>query len=595
MANLQYIGARYVPKFFENPDDQSNDWKAGVDYEALTIVTYNNDSYTSKKVVPDSVGNPADNPQYWACTTKYTAALMALQTTVGLIDNFVGSAPLSTDSQILSGGVNELKTADDMLRSCVVTPEMFGAAGDGVTDDTDEVQEALSTGKIVVILNTYKVSASLNVPKGVSILGGSLIFDFSDGLYNGLVLHGDNCIDGVAFTDSGTNIFGTSGKIIYGSQVSNISITRCKFSSIHAGYCGDFYHSTNIKFNFNVINVYSYAGFKMHAACSHCEICNNFVYDGRFNSAGEPNRYPLGFSSYDGTGADLGAAHHIKCNYNYIEDVTPLWEGIDSHGAYSYEIIGNTIKNVYKGIAMGAKATYADYGFVGVNSNIIIKDNDISVTALADEHCAGIGIGVIDGETHNIEISGNMIKTTGSNYTSAATAIIGIAAQSADEVTTPPTLRNVVISNNRLDATASTAQLGIVIAVDEVSNIEIDNNYVLGTDHSVNAAYALDVHTIDVAKRFKIRNNIFNGFTRSCRFPSDNYTGNELLEYEDNDDNGVYQGQIASFPRASFPSTTFASYGAPGQFVKCSVTTSTVFGWYRNLDNWVEVSGTVVS
>ena len=82
MANLQYIGARYVPKFYLNPDDQSNNWKADVDYEALMIVTYNNDSYTSKVPVPKNIGNPADNPLYWACTTKYTAAIMALQTTV---------------------------------------------------------------------------------------------------------------------------------------------------------------------------------------------------------------------------------------------------------------------------------------------------------------------------------------------------------------------------------------------------------------------------------------------------------------------------------------------------------------------------------
>lgn len=109
MANLQYIGARYVPKFYLNPDDNSNDWKSGVLYEALTIVTYNNDSYTSKITVPASVGNPIDNPAYWACTTKYTAALMALQTIVGNIENFIGDAPLDTTAQILSDAINELK------------------------------------------------------------------------------------------------------------------------------------------------------------------------------------------------------------------------------------------------------------------------------------------------------------------------------------------------------------------------------------------------------------------------------------------------------------------------------------------------------
>ena len=36
MAQLQYIGARYVPKFYENSlDPTSMDWESGRGYEAL--------------------------------------------------------------------------------------------------------------------------------------------------------------------------------------------------------------------------------------------------------------------------------------------------------------------------------------------------------------------------------------------------------------------------------------------------------------------------------------------------------------------------------------------------------------------------------
>lgn len=70
MANnvRQYVGARYVPKF----DDQGA-WQSGTSYEALTIVTYNNASYTSKIPVPATVGNPADNDTYWVLTGNYNA------------------------------------------------------------------------------------------------------------------------------------------------------------------------------------------------------------------------------------------------------------------------------------------------------------------------------------------------------------------------------------------------------------------------------------------------------------------------------------------------------------------------------------------
>lgn len=67
MATRQYIGARYVPKFFDNPDG-SNNWMNGVAYEALTIVEYADNSYTSKIPVPATVGSPNDNPTYWVST-----------------------------------------------------------------------------------------------------------------------------------------------------------------------------------------------------------------------------------------------------------------------------------------------------------------------------------------------------------------------------------------------------------------------------------------------------------------------------------------------------------------------------------------------
>lgn len=70
MAVTQYIGARYVPKFYENSDG-TEEWRSGVEYEPLTIVTYNGNSYTSKKPVPSNIGNPSANPSYWAATGNY--------------------------------------------------------------------------------------------------------------------------------------------------------------------------------------------------------------------------------------------------------------------------------------------------------------------------------------------------------------------------------------------------------------------------------------------------------------------------------------------------------------------------------------------
>lgn len=85
MKVAQYIGARYVPKFFDGGVDAA--WMAGVEYEPLTIVTWASNSYTSKKPVPATVGNPAANPDYWVQTGSYNAQIVDLTNRVSAIEN----------------------------------------------------------------------------------------------------------------------------------------------------------------------------------------------------------------------------------------------------------------------------------------------------------------------------------------------------------------------------------------------------------------------------------------------------------------------------------------------------------------------------
>ena len=121
MAVTQYIGARYVPKFYENSDG-TEEWRAGVEYEPLTIVTYNGNSYTSKKPVPSNIGNPSDNTAYWVSTGNFNAQLAEIQTEVA-----------------------EMKNKTDFF----VTPEQYGAVGDGVTNDSAAVNAAIGSGRAV--------------------------------------------------------------------------------------------------------------------------------------------------------------------------------------------------------------------------------------------------------------------------------------------------------------------------------------------------------------------------------------------------------------------------------------------------------------
>lgn len=63
-----YIGARYVPKFADTP---GSEWDNSIQYEPLTIVLYQGNSYTSKTFVP--VGVDINNGTYWANTGNYNA------------------------------------------------------------------------------------------------------------------------------------------------------------------------------------------------------------------------------------------------------------------------------------------------------------------------------------------------------------------------------------------------------------------------------------------------------------------------------------------------------------------------------------------
>ena len=124
MALHQYIGARYVPKFYENSLGTA-EWEGGVIYEPLTIVTWNGNSYTSKKTVPANIGDPSANPSYWVATGVFNQQLADLSTTVnGLIpriDNLedVTAVPLGKiimigDSYSTGIGYNSQMVVSDM-------------------------------------------------------------------------------------------------------------------------------------------------------------------------------------------------------------------------------------------------------------------------------------------------------------------------------------------------------------------------------------------------------------------------------------------------------------------------------------------------
>lgn len=151
MATRQYIGARYVPKFYVNSVDGSTQWEANVVYEPLIYVTLQNGHmYISKKQVPATVGTPASNADYWLDMGSYNGFIESLQEQ---IDDLEGV------TQLLGSEYNSYINVKAPAEATGLT----AVTGDGVTDDTANLnaimQYALANDMSVFFpKGTYKIS-----------------------------------------------------------------------------------------------------------------------------------------------------------------------------------------------------------------------------------------------------------------------------------------------------------------------------------------------------------------------------------------------------------------------------------------------------
>lgn len=165
MATRQYIGARYVPII-------AGAWDATVEYEPLTVVlATSGNSYTSKTYVP--AGTDVTDTDYWALTGNYNAQVQAYRNEVLAFEQNVGDlSDLETSAQTsIVDAINEL-----VQGGTFVTPQLYGAVGDGVTDDYAAFQAALDTGLNVYVPSSkgeqYFISTTLHVTTDKQVIFG---------------------------------------------------------------------------------------------------------------------------------------------------------------------------------------------------------------------------------------------------------------------------------------------------------------------------------------------------------------------------------------------------------------------------------------
>ena len=170
MAIRQYIGARYVPKFMGTYDVTQ-------EYEALSVVDNGlGTSYISR--IPTPAGTPLTDRNYWIVYGASSGAVINLQNQIDDINRAMGDIE-DLDTPVTTSVVESINSVYETVKDIIVTPEMFGAAGDGVTDDTEAIQAALDAG-ITFFSSTYLITGILNVSH--SIYGNNaLIINEADG------------------------------------------------------------------------------------------------------------------------------------------------------------------------------------------------------------------------------------------------------------------------------------------------------------------------------------------------------------------------------------------------------------------------------
>ena len=154
-----YVGHRYVPKIF-------GEWDNTKTYEALSIVQYQGNSFTSRQIVP--VGIDINNEEFWASTGNYNAQIeqyrQDVRNTNETLTNLIttNNAKFTALDETISDLQTDVTTLDTKLSSLnTVNISEFGAVGDGITDDYDAFIAAANyfkdkgTGTLILEPKTY--------------------------------------------------------------------------------------------------------------------------------------------------------------------------------------------------------------------------------------------------------------------------------------------------------------------------------------------------------------------------------------------------------------------------------------------------------
>ena len=303
-------------------------------------------------------------------------------------DNVIGdlSSLHTSDTSSIVAAINETFDLEDVL-----TPYMFGAVGDGVTDDTQAFIDMFADNSKPIHINkgNFRITDTITVYSNTSVYGSEEA-TIIDAIPVGASYTYPAVFDITArdyVTIEGVNVTGVNETITGGSSQyrsvfnivnsEHVRVSGCTLLWSDCLYVFRIKSSNHIIVSDCFINHYNYIALTLLIPCSHCEFirnivmnCDNYTY----NTNGQ--NYGIDFSGFDSAlSPDAVMNSDILIEGNYVSQTHGTWEGIGGHGGKRVKIINNTILNAYCGIAIDTKASSNYYA-----NDIIIADNYIELS-----------------------------------------------------------------------------------------------------------------------------------------------------------------------------------------------------------------------
>ena len=289
---------------------------------------------------------------------------------------------------------NNAQIAIPVFVTPYVTPEMFGAYGDGVADDSDPFKNAFNYG-VVVLKNDYVISKSIPLKADQTVLSSGTITLTSNAsdIFTASDIDNFKWVGGIV-KSNGTDT--PSNRVFTFDRCENVHLEGLNIYDIPFTWAIRFNAVKNSKIVQNAIEHYSYGGIGLLNGCDNILIDGNSVK--YLDIPGDGTGYPIMLSG--GETSSFNVCENVVCVNNYIENTLVRWEGINAHGGKNITISNNIVK----GSRMGINASNEKRNHPFEMDNLIISDN----TCISPDSSTLYGYGIIVGG-NNITVTGNII------------------------------------------------------------------------------------------------------------------------------------------------------------------------------------------